>query len=67
LHGWEVIQQAVIVSKAGFVAEEEMHNTERADEEVGQLEVAERYEPDFATDLESDVARLAIPLVLSTV
>lgn len=58
-------QKGVIVSKAGFAVEEKMHNTERLGEEAGQLEVAERYEPDFATDLESDAVRLAIRLALS--
>ncbi len=62
-----MVQQAVVVNKAGFFGEERMHNTGWADEEAGQLVVAERYEPSLATDLESDAARLAISLALPIV
>jgi len=55
------------VSKTGFIVEEKMHNTQRPDKEAGQLEVAERYELDFAADLESDAVHLAIHLALSVV
>ncbi len=57
----------MIVSKTGFIVEEKMHNTQRPDKEAGQLEVAERYELDFAADLESDAVHLAIHLALSVV